>query len=75
MNDAEKTTSSGILELCIDIDYVSIPVTRFEGLLAAETRLDVIKQGYMAAKYSSDVEDLCRIFFGPKVKEEGNDHA
>lgn len=74
MNKTEETIREGVLELCIDRDHVTISVERFQELLKAEVKLDLLKGSYLTAKYSSDVSETAKLIFGPKpIKEDDED--
>ena len=61
------------LEARIDGDMVSIPVTRFEELIEAETELRIIQRARNNDQYEHTTEAVMRSVFGPKAKKEDND--
>lgn len=70
MNNPEE---NGALALCIDNDHVTITIERLQELLKAEIKLDVLKQAYYTAKYSSDTEEMAKILFGPKPVQKDDE--
>jgi hypothetical protein len=49
---------------------VTISMKRLEELFKAEARLEAIKDVYYSGKYSSDVDEICKAFFGPKPNKD-----
>jgi len=61
------------LELCIDRDHITIPVTRFEELLKAEISLDIVRNAYETSE-SYNLQDKLALVFGPRPGK-GEDNA
>ena len=68
MNKQEETRE-GLLELCIDRDHITIPVTRFQELLKAEAELSFARKIYHKSD-SYQVRDNLAILFGPREEKE-----
>jgi len=68
----EMIIREGGLELCIDHDHITIPVTRFEELIKTKVTLDLIEQLYKKAP-SYNLQDYMSWVFGPI--EKSDDHA
>lgn len=63
------------LELCIDHDHITIPVSRFEELVKAEVKLDIVSQIYKTTE-SYNMKDRLEFLFGPLPSpEKGDDNA
>ena len=63
------------LELCIDHDHITIPVSRFEELMKAEAKLEIVGQIYKTVE-SYNMKDTLAIVFGPLPSpEKGDDNA
>lgn len=71
--EKEITISEEALELCIDTEHITIPVSRFQELVRAEIKLDIIRQVY-ETKESYSVKDNLSLIFGP-LPEKGDDNA
>lgn len=69
----EMNIREGLLELCIDHDHITIPISRFEQLKKAEVYLEVIHRVYMNSK-SYELEDRLALLFGPRPGK-GEDNA
>ncbi|MCF8017803.1 MAG: hypothetical protein K9L62_00260 [Vallitaleaceae bacterium] len=69
----EMNVHEGALELCIDTDHITIPVSRFEELVKAEIKLDIVRQVY-ETKESYSMKDSLLLIFGP-LPEKGDDNA
>lgn len=54
----------GALEVCIDHDHITIPVTRFEELIKAEVYLVIARQVYEKSE-SYDLRSNLSLLFGP----------
>lgn len=62
----------GLLELCIDHDHVTIPISRFEELKKAEVWLEIVHRAYVNSK-TYELPDKLSLLFGPlPEKGEGN---
>ena len=62
----------GLLELCIDHDHVTIPISRFEELKKAEVWLEIVHRAYVNSK-TYELSDKLFLLFGPlPEKGEGN---
>ncbi len=63
------------LELCIDHDHITIPVSRFEELVKAEAKLDIVSQIYKTVE-SYNMKNTLEFLFGPLPSpEKGDDNA
>lgn len=60
----EMIIREGGLELCIDHDHITIPVTRFEELIKAEVYLVIARQVYEKSE-SYDLRSNLFLLFGP----------
>ena len=54
-------------------DTVTIPLERYNDLIALEAKTTILVRSYMASKYSSDVMSVIKLLFGPKPTESDND--
>ncbi len=59
------------VQVIIDHNFVSVPITRYEELIRAETELDVVLRAYQSLE-SDHLEDVLQAIFGPKSEA---DHA
>lgn len=59
------------VEVVIDNDYISIPRSRYDGLLRAEAALDVIHRFYGLNGCNYQMDNLMEALFGPR--KEGDD--
>ncbi len=63
------------LELCIDHDHITIPVPRFEELVKAEAKLEIVGQIYKTVE-SYNMKDTLAFVFGPLPSpEKGDENA
>jgi len=69
----EVMESTGLLELCIDRDHITITVDRFAELLTKEVKLDIVKNIYLSSK-SYETQDRLSFLFGP-LPEKDEDNA
>lgn len=69
----EVMESTGLLELCIDRDHITITVDRFAELLKKEVQLDMARNIYLTTR-SYDTQEKLGFLFGP-LPEEGEDNA
>ena len=69
----EMIIREGALELCIDHDHITIPVTRFQKLVEAEVKLNIIDQIYKTTE-SYNLRDRMSFLFGP-LHVKGDDNA
>jgi hypothetical protein len=69
----EMNVCEGLLELCIDRDHITIPVTRFEELLKAEISLGIVRNAYETSE-SYNLQDKLSLVFGPRPKK-GDENA
>lgn len=53
-------------EFILDADFISIPRRRYDELLKAETRLDVISKFYLVEGNGYQLGDLLKVLFGPR---------
>lgn len=58
------------VEVVIDNDYISVPRSRYDALLRAETQLIVISRFYGRNGASYQISDLLEALFGPR--EDGD---
>lgn len=56
------------VQVIIDNNFVSIPLTRYEELVRAETELDVMLRVYKAMT-NYDVAAVLEAIFGPKLED------
>lgn len=56
----------GEAEILLDADFVSIPRSRYDELLKAETHLGVIAKFYHAEGYGYQLGDLLKVLVGPR---------
>lgn len=68
----EMDVREGLLELCIDRDHITIPVTRFEELLKAEISLGIVRNAYETSE-SYNLQDKLSLVFGPCPKKGDKD--
>lgn len=69
-NEAVET---GLLELCIDRDHITITVDRFAELLKKEVQLDIAKEIYLNTR-SYETQEKLSFLFGP-LPEKDDDNA
>jgi len=69
-NEAIET---GLLELSIDRDHITITVDRFAELLKKEVQLDIAKEIYLNAR-SYETQEKLGFLFGP-LPEKDDDNA
>ena len=74
-NKQEKTVHEealGALELCIDHDHITIPVTRFEELIKAEVYLVIARQAYEKSESYNLHSNLSLLFGHLPGKDDDN---
>ncbi len=59
------------VQVIVDRNFVSVPVTRYDELIRAEAELDVVLRAYQSLE-SYHLEDVLQAIFGPKSEA---DHA
>lgn len=64
----EQTTKTGTIEVCIDHDHITIPISRYEELIRAETERDVILRAYQAFT-GFRLSDAIEAVLGPRPTE------
>lgn len=64
----EQTTKTGTIEVCIDHNHITIPISRYEELIRAETERDVILRAYQAFT-GSRLSDAIEAVLGPRPTE------
>lgn len=69
----EMIIREGALELCIDHDHITIPVTRFQKLVEAEVKLGIVDQIYKTVEPYS-LRDRLSFLFG-LLPEKSDDNA
>ncbi len=69
----EMILREGALELCIDHDHITIPVTRFQELVEAEVKLRIVDQMYRTTE-SYSMKDRLELLFG-RLPEKSDDNA
>lgn len=69
----EAIESTGLLELCIDRDHITITVDRFAELITKEVQLDMARNIYFSSS-SYNTQEKLGFLFGP-LPEEGEDNA
>ncbi len=69
----EMIIREGALELCIDHDHITIPVTRFQELVEAEIKLSIADRIYRTTE-SYSMKDRFELLFGP-LPEKGDVNA
>ena len=64
----EQTTKAGTIEVCIDHNHITIPISRYEELIRAETERDVILRAYQVFT-GSRLSDAIEAVLGPRPTE------
>lgn len=68
----EMIIREGALELCIDHDHITIPVTRFEELIKAEVYLVIARQAYEKSESYNLHSNLSLLFGHLPGKDDDN---
>lgn len=62
----ETKVSEGLLEICIDRDHITIPVSKFEELLESKVKLGIILNIHMTVEHDYKVREHLSALFGPR---------
>lgn len=68
---APENSTAVLTEALVDFDHVSIPTTRYEGLIRAETERDIALRAYQNVP-SYNLMAALSFVFGPKEEEKGD---
>lgn len=79
MENQEKRTNeameaTGLLELCIDREHITITVDRFAELLKKEVQLDIARNIYLTT-VSYNTQERLGYLFGPLPEKDDDDNA
>jgi len=71
MENKEKE-ATGLLELCIDREHITITVDKFTELIQKEAALDLVRNIYFNAE-SYEIQKYLAVLFGPIHKRRKED--